>query len=169
MKLNVANCILLFLLLLVSMVHLECTNSPFVIQFLNFVRLFRLQVLLIIILLVSFVIFSHLLFLMVTLAKILFLLFSQIKNANFSKTFLVSYDVNSLFTNIPLQESVDIAINLIFNHNPNLNITRKKTLKTFPFCYITDSKFYNQIDGVAMDFPLAPVLTNIFMGFHESK
>ena len=50
---------------------------------------------------------------------------SQIKNANLSKKFLVFYDVTSLFTNIPLQETIDIAINLIFNHNPNLNITRK--------------------------------------------
>ena len=51
---------------------------------------------------------------------------SQIKNTNLSKKFLVSFDVTSLFTNIPLQETIDIAINLIFNHNPNLNITRKK-------------------------------------------
>ena len=58
---------------------------------------------------------------------------SQIKNANLSKKFLVSYDVTSLFTNIPLQETIDIAINLIFNHNPNLNITRKELKKTFPF------------------------------------
>ena len=50
---------------------------------------------------------------------------SEIKNANLSKKFLVSYGVTSLFTNIPLQETIDIAINLIFNHNPNLNITRK--------------------------------------------
>ena len=28
---------------------------------------------------------------------------------------------------------------------------------------------YNQIDWVAMGFPLAPVLVNIFMGFYESK
>ena len=47
---------------------------------------------------------------------------SQIKNANLSKKFLVFYDVTSLFTNIPLQETIDITINLIFNHNPNLNI-----------------------------------------------
>ena len=47
---------------------------------------------------------------------------SQIKNANLSKKFLVPYDVTSLFTTIPLQETIDIAINLIFNHNPNLNI-----------------------------------------------
>ena len=35
---------------------------------------------------------------------------SQIKNANLSKKFLVSYDVTSLFTNISLQETIDIAI-----------------------------------------------------------
>ena len=57
---------------------------------------------------------------------------SQIKNANLPKKFLVSYDVASLLTNIPLQETTDIAINLIFNHNPNLNIT-KKELKKFSF------------------------------------
>ena len=58
---------------------------------------------------------------------------SQIKNANLSKKFLVSYDVASLFTNIPLQQTIDIAINLIFNHNPNLNITRKELKKLFLF------------------------------------
>ena len=58
---------------------------------------------------------------------------SQIKNANLSKKFLVSYDITSLFTNIPLQETIDIVINLIFNHNPNLNITRKKLQKLFFF------------------------------------
>ena len=99
---------------------------------------------------------------------------SQIKNANLSKKFLVTYDVTSLFTNIPLQETIDIAINLIFNHNPNLNITRKELKELFLFAtskthFIFNSKFYNQIDGVAMGSPLAPVLANIFMAFHESK
>ena len=95
---------------------------------------------------------------------------SQIKNANLCKKFLVSYDVTSLFTNIPLQETIDIAINLIFNHNPNLNITRKELKKLFLFAtsqthFIFNSTFYNQIDGVAMGSTLAPVLANIFMGF----
>ena len=57
---------------------------------------------------------------------------SKIKNANLSRKFLVFYDVNSLFNNIPLQETIDIAINLIFNHNPYLNVT-KKNLKNFSF------------------------------------
>ena len=65
-----------------------------------------------------------------------FSLVSQIKNANLSGKCLVSYNVTSLFTNISLQETIDIAINLIFNHNPNLNIT-KKELKNHRL--ITDS------------------------------
>ena len=71
---------------------------------------------------------------------------SQIKNANLSKKFLVSYDVTSLFTNIPLQETTDIAINLIFNHNPNLNINRKELKELVLFAtsqthFIFNSKF----------------------------
>ena len=38
----------------------------------------------------------------------------QIKNANLYKKFL----------NTPIQETIVTAINLIFNHNPNLNITK---------------------------------------------
>ena len=85
---------------------------------------------------------------------------SQIKNENLSKKFLVSYDVTSLLTSIPLQETIDIAINLIFNHNPNLNTT-KKDLKNFSFLlhhFIFNGMFYNQIDGVAMGSPLASCL-----------
>ena len=44
---------------------------------------------------------------------------SQIKNAN-----PVSYDVISLFT-IPLEETIDIVIDLIFSHTPILNIIKK--------------------------------------------
>ena len=103
-----------------------------------------------------------------------FFFVSQIKNANLSRKFLVSYNVTSPFTNIPLQETIDIAINLIFNHDPNLNITKKELKKLFLFAtsqkhFIFNSKFYNQIDGAAMGSPLAPVLANIFMGFYESE
>ena len=60
------------------------------------------------------------------------------------------------------------------NHNPNPKINKKQLKNLFLFVtsqthFIFNSKFYNQIDGVAMGSPLAPVLANIFMGFHESK
>ena len=66
---------------------------------------------------------------------------SQTKDANLSRNVLVSYDVAGIFTNIALKETIDTAINLIFNPNPNLNIN-KKTLKTFPFRYITDLFYF---------------------------
>ena len=67
-----------------------------------------------------------------------------------------------------------MAINLISNHNPNLNITKKELKKLFLFAasqthFSFNSKFYNQIDGEAIGSPLAPVLASIFMGFYESK
>ena len=108
---------------------------------------------------------------MITLAKDTFSFVSQIKTANLSKKFLVSYDVISLFTNILLQKTIDVAINLIFNHNPNLNITRKELFlfSTSQTNFIFNSKLYNQIEGAAISSPLAPALANIFMGFHKSK
>ena len=64
-------------------------------------------------------------------------------------------------------------LNLIFNHNPNLNFIKKELKKLFLFAtlqtHFFNGKFYNQIDGVAMGSPLAPVLANIFMGFYKSK
>ena len=139
---SMINCIVLVLLLLVSMVLLKCTNSRLVIHFLKFVRVFHLQVLLIIIFPISFVIFFHVHFLMITIGKVLFSLVSQIKNENLSKTCFDSSDLTSLFVNIPLQETIDIAKNIIFNYNPNLKITRKELQKTFPFRYITDSFYF---------------------------
>ena len=96
------------------------------------------------------------------------------KNANFSSKFLVSCDVTSLFTNILVWETVYTAINLIFNHNPNLNITKKELKKLLLFVtsqtnFLFNSIFYNQIDRVAMGSPLAPVLANILMRFYEFK
>ena len=63
---------------------------------------------------------------------------------------------------------------LIFNHTPNLNITRKELKKLFLFStsqthFIFNNEFYNEIDRVAMESALAPILANIFMGFDESK
>ena len=52
---------------------------------------------------------------------------SQIKKTNLSRKFLVSYYV----TNLPLHETIDIATNLIFDHNPNLSITKRKLKKRF--------------------------------------
>ena len=51
-----------------------------------------------------------------------------------------------------------------------MNITKKKLKKLFLFatsqaCFILNSTFYNQIDGVAMVSPLVSVLANISLVF----
>ena len=122
------NRVLLVLQLLVSMALLKCTNFSLVINSLNFVRLFHLQVLLVMTFPVLLVIFFHLQFLMITLENIIlsFFFVSQIKNANISRKCLVSYDVTSIFTNILLQETIDLAISLTFNQNLNINIIKKE-------------------------------------------
>ena len=95
-------------------------------------------------------------YLLITLTKILFV---QINNANLYEKFLVFYDITK---------------NLIFNHNPNLNITKKELKKLFLFAtsqthFLFNNKFYDLIDGVAMGSALAPLLANILMSFYESK
>ena len=47
--------------------------------------------------------------------------------------FLVSFDVASLFTNIPLNETIDIAVNLICTNEPNLKMTPDELCKLFHF------------------------------------
>ena len=60
-----------------------------------------------------------------------FALLSQIKNANISRKFFVSYDVTSPFTNISLQETIDIAKHLIFNQSHNLIFAEKNLKNVF--------------------------------------
>ena len=54
----------------------------------------------------------------------------EIKKVSATNRFLISYEVCSLFTSIPLKETIDIAVNLLFEHDPGLNIT-KAELKSF--------------------------------------
>ena len=100
----------------------------------------------------------------------------ELKRVSLVVKFLVSFDVTSLFTNIPLSETIKLAVDLIKTSQPDLNISEKDLTSLFNFatCEITlhflfKGKFYDQIDGVAMGSPLAPVLANLFMGHYEKE
>ena len=124
------NCIHVVLLLLVSVVLLKCTSFSLVIHFLKFVRLFHLQVLLIIIVPVSLVIFFHPQHLIITLSKILLLSFSKSR----MEMFLVNFSFPTMllvFLLIFHFKKLLAAINLFVIHNPNLNITKKELKKLF--------------------------------------
>ena len=79
----------------------------------------------------------------------------EIKKVRTSNTFLVSYDVCSLFTSIPLNEAIIITVDLLFEKNLGFKISKADQKKLFQFAtsgthFMFEGKFYDQIDGVAM-------------------
>ena len=85
---------------------------------------------------------------------------------------LVSFDISSIFRNILLNETIELALDYILSNNPDVNISRKDLKKLFQFATSETHFYFNgengeQVDGVAIGSPLAPVLANIFMGHHE--
>ena len=84
---------------------------------------------------------------------------------------MIFHDVCNLFTNIPLKETIKLAVNLIFENCPEIRITRKQLIKLFGFAtstthFMFSRNYYDQIDGM-MGFPLGPVLANLYMKYHE--
>ena len=98
----------------------------------------------------------------------------DITNQN-SNLFMVSIDVDSLFNNDPLDETIKICIDELFKSEMTVSGLNKKemfemlslTLKESIILF--DNKYYSQIDGVAMGSPLGPTLANIFLCYHESN
>ena len=97
----------------------------------------------------------------------------ELKEVSVDNCFLVSFDVESLFTNIPLEETINLAVDTIIENKHDLQISREKLLKLFKFCtsnthFLFRNEYFEQVDGVAMGSPLAPILANLFMGHHEN-
>ena len=97
----------------------------------------------------------------------------KIQEVSVSNYFMVSFDVCSPFTNIPLKETIDLVVDIIFDNNKSLNITKPKLKKLFVFAtsqtHFLFNETYNQTDGVAMGSPLGSALANLFMGYHKNK
>ena len=89
--------------------------------------------------------------------------------------FMGSLDVDSLFTNIPLEETIEICTNELFKESQTvegLSATEFKkllSLATKDSHFIFDGTLYKQIDGVAMGSPLGPTLANAFLVYHEKN
>ena len=92
-----------------------------------------------------------------------------------STHFMSSFDVDSLFTNIPLDETINICCDKLFeteNTVSGLNKSQFRTLlelATKESFILFNGQYYKQIDGVAMGSPLGPTLANIFLCHYEHK
>ena len=100
------------------------------------------------------------------------LLNSDIDSRN---VFMASFDVVSLFTNIPVNETIGIISNALFSdqqffHGFNRSEFEKLLSLSVKNChFIFNGRLYQQVDGVAMGSPLGPLFANIFISFHEQK
>ena len=90
-----------------------------------------------------------------------------------SGLYMASLDVKSLFTNIPLEETINISCDSLFSNEAKINnFNRNDFEKLFRMAlqnnfFNFDGKIYKQTDEVAMGSPLGPSLANAFLCFHE--
>ena len=76
-----------------------------------------------------------------------------------SKLFMASLDVDFLFTNGPLHETIGICVNELFKSSQTVSgLNKQKVLEMLPLTtkenvILFDQKYYSQIDGVAMGSP----------------
>ncbi len=75
----------------------------------------------------------------------------------------VSFDVKSLFTNVPVKEAVDLAMEIILkDEDARFPLPANKLKQLFEFatshcCFQFQEDFFLQIDGLSMGNPLAPL------------
>ena len=90
-----------------------------------------------------------------------------------SKLVMVSFDIESLFTNIHLQETIDLCVENLFQdrtHVDNLSKDPFRELLTGTMSgslILFDQQFYKQHDGVEMGSPLGLTFANVFLCYHE--
>ena len=96
------------------------------------------------------------------------------KTYSHNNEFMCSFDVSSLFTNVSLDETIQICLDKLYAlpNPPKLPRSALKDLLVFATKkshFVFDGQYYDQVDGVAMGSPLGPVLANIFMCHFEEK
>ena len=91
---------------------------------------------------------------------------------------MCSFDVVSLFTNVPLEEVINICADALYRNDdiePVITTLTESSFKELMRLVTSGVEFsfngtmFRQIDGVAMGSPLGLTLANIFVGFFEKK
>ena len=91
---------------------------------------------------------------------------------------MLSFDVESLFTNVPLEETIDIIIKKVYRDDNvkkvNTNLAPESMRELLKLCtkeshFLFNGKFYDQVDGVAKGSPLGPLFSIAFMLDFEER
>ena len=88
---------------------------------------------------------------------------------------MASFDIKSLFTNVPLDETINIVADSLYSADMSVLSLSKKYFKTLLELAVKDVLFlfngnlYSQVDGIGMGNPLGPTLANAFLCHHEKN
>ena len=92
-----------------------------------------------------------------------------------NNVFLASFDVTSLFTNVPIKETIEIETNWVYENNNNYKGMTKKDFKqcleicTMDNHFLFNGRHFVQHEGFAMGNPLSATMANLFLSFYERK
>ena len=92
-----------------------------------------------------------------------------------SKLFMGSLDADSLSTNIPLEETINICTNLLYNNEDVIEGINKSEFKkllllaTQESYLVFNDVLYKHKDGVSIGSPLGPTVANVSLSFYEFK
>ena len=88
---------------------------------------------------------------------------------------MASFDIESLFTNVPLNETTDLITSkttpaLLDPYGLTIKIFKKLlNIAAHHSVFTFDDKLYIQVDGLAMGSPLSPCYANAFLSHHEQN
>jgi len=98
---------------------------------------------------------------------------SQFSNSNYV---MASFDVSSLFTSIPISETIEIILSKLYTSDQFVysKFNKKDFRRLLELCtrdnlFIFDNVLYKQVDGAPMGGCVSPSLAEIFMSHHERQ
>ena len=100
----------------------------------------------------------------------------QMNGLDLNNVTMASFDVRSLFTNIPLKKTIKVCSDRLYRGDPAIKpaIPENILKKLLELCvcdntFLFNDTVYQQIDGVAMGGSLGPLLANIYMAHLEEE
>ena len=90
---------------------------------------------------------------------------------------LFSFDIKSLYTNVPLEETIEKVTKVVYEQKNSSIFSKSKMTRTVfknllracsQSIFVFNGEVYQQVDGLSMGSPLAPLLANWFVSNLET-